>query len=476
MSEKFRVRFAPSPTGYLHVGGLRTALYNFLFARKHNGVFLLRIEDTDRTRFVEGAKEKLIESLRWAGINFDEGPYIQSERLEIYKQHVEQLLREGKAYRCFCTSERLEQMRKKMEEKKVDMKYDRACLELSEKEIQENLSRQIPHVVRMKIPENRTIKFHDIVRGDVEFQSNLIDDQVLLKSDGFPTYHLAVVVDDYLMNITHVIRGEEWLSSVPKHLLLYEYFGWEIPQMAHLPLLLNPDKSKLSKRQGDVAVEDYRDKGYLKEALVNFVALLGWNPGTEQEIFSINELIENFSLERVHKAGAVFNLDKLNSINFHHLRKKSEEEVLQILKIELSKSKFTDKNFSDVYLLQVMVAMRERMTFVKDIIQNASYFFESPTEYDQASIKRNWKEETPTQLKMLAEEFSKLNEPIKQDYENTLHSTAEKLQIGNGKLIHATRLAISGVSAGPGLYDILFILGKEESVKRMNVAIEKIKL
>jgi len=476
MSEKFRVRFAPSPTGYLHVGGLRTALYNFLFARKHNGVFLLRIEDTDRTRFVEGAKEKLIESLRWAGINFDEGPYIQSERLEIYKQHVEQLLREGKAYRCFCTSERLEQMRKEMEAKKVDVKYDRTCLKLSEKEIQENLTRQIPHVERMKIPENRTIKFHDIVRGDVEFQSNLIDDQVLLKSDGFPTYHLAVVVDDYLMNITHVIRGEEWLSSVPKHLLLYEYFGWEIPQMAHLPLLLNPDKSKLSKRQGDVAVEDYRDKGYLKEALVNFVALLGWNPGTEQEIFSINELIENFSLERVHKAGAVFNLDKLNSINFHHLRKTSDEEVLQMLKVEISKSKYDKKNYSDDYLLQVIVAMRERMTFVKDIIQNAAYFFESPTEYDQASIKRNWKEETPTQLKMLAEEFSKLNEPIKQDYENTLHSTAEKLQIGNGKLIHATRLAISGVSAGPGLYDILFILGKEESVKRMNVAIEKIKL
>ncbi|MBM4167255.1 MAG: glutamate--tRNA ligase [Ignavibacteria bacterium] len=475
MHDSVHVRFAPSPTGYLHVGGLRTALYNYLFARKHNGKFVLRIEDTDRARYVEGATEKLIEALHWAGIDYDEGPYFQSQRLEIYKQHVEKLLHEGKAYRCFCTSERLEQMRNEMETKKVDVKYDRTCLKLSEKEIQETIDKKIPHVVRMKIPENRTIKFHDIVRGDVEFQSKIIDDQVLLKSDGFPTYHLAVVVDDYLMNITHVIRGEEWLSSVPKHLLLYEYFGWQVPQMAHLPLLLNPDKSKLSKRQGDVAVEDYRDKGYLKEALVNFVALLGWNPGTEQEYFSLQELIEQFSLERVHKSGAVFNVDKLNSLNFQHLRKKTDEEVLHMLKEELLKSKFADKNFSEEYLLQVLTAMRERMTFVKDVIENASYFFESPTQYEENSVKKNWKEETPSQMKLLTEEFSKLVHPKKEDYETALHKTAQQLQIGNGKLIHGTRLAISGVSAGPGLYDILFILGRDESVNRMRMAIETIR-
>jgi glutamyl-tRNA synthetase len=475
MQKLIRVRFAPSPTGYLHVGGLRTALYNFLFARKNNGKFILRIEDTDRARFVEGATEKLIEALHWAGIDYDE-MYVQSERLEIYKQHVEQLLQNGKAYCCFCTSERLEQMRKEMEAKKVDVKYDRTCLKLSKQEIQNELEKKIPFVVRMKIPENRTIKFHDIVRGDVEFQSNIIDDQVLLKSDGFPTYHLAVVVDDHLMSITHVIRGEEWLSSVPKHLLLYEFLDWKIPQMAHLPLLLNPDKSKLSKRQGDVAVEDYRDKGYLKEALVNFVALLGWNPGTEQEIFSMEELIQQFSLERVHKAGAVFNLEKLNSLNTIHLRAKTNEEILQMLKVELSKSRFASQHFSDEYLLQVTNTMRERMSFVKDIIQNASYFFEAPTEYEQTAVKKNWKEETSSQLKTLAEEFSKLNNPKKEDYEHALRKTAEALQIGNGKLIHGVRLAISGVSGGPGLYDILFILGKEESVKRMNTAIQKIRI
>ncbi|MBS4029433.1 MAG: glutamate--tRNA ligase [Ignavibacteriales bacterium] len=483
MASSVRVRFAPSPTGYLHVGGLRTALYNFLFARKNNGKFILRIEDTDRARYVDGAVEKLIDALHWAGIDYDEGPnkngdvgpYIQSERLEIYRKHVEQLLQNGKAYHCFCASERLEQMRKEMEAKKVDVKYDRTCLKLSEQEIQNNIEKKIPFVVRMKIPEHRTIAFHDIVRGDVEFQSDLIDDQVLLKSDGFPTYHLAVVVDDHLMEISHVIRGEEWLSSVPKHLLLYEFFGWEVPQMAHLPLLLNPDKSKLSKRQGDVAVEDYRDKGYLKEALVNFVALLGWNPGTEQDIFSMEELIEQFSLERVHKSGAVFNLEKLNSLNATHLRKKSDEELLKILKDELAKSKFAGKHFADEYLLQVVTAMRERVTFVKDFIEQSSYFFEAPTAYDETAKAKNWKPETSYQLKLLTAEFSKLENPKKEDYEIALHKTAQQLQIGNGKLIHGVRLAISGVSGGPGLYDILSILGKEESMKRIYTAIETIK-
>ena len=294
ISDEVRVRFAPSPTGFLHVGGLRTALFNYLFARNSGGKFILRIEDTDRARYVEGAVDNLITTLRWAGLDYDEGPvvggdfgpYVQSERLAIYKKHVDVLLEKRVAYRCFCTPERLDAMRKEQEKKKLQPKYDRTCLSLSENEIEANLSAGKPYVVRLKVPDNVTIKFSDIIRGDVEFASERVDDQVLLKSDGYPTYHLANVVDDHLMNISHVIRGEEWLSSTPKHVLLYEAFGWELPKFAHLPLLLNPDRSKLSKRQGDVAVEDYRDKGYLKEALVNFVALLGWNPGDDMSIFA----------------------------------------------------------------------------------------------------------------------------------------------------------------------------------------------
>ncbi len=331
-----RVRFAPSPTGYLHVGGLRTALYNFLFARKSGGKFILRIEDTDRARFVEGAVENLISTLRWAGLEYDEGPgiggefgpYVQSERTEIYKKHIDLLIENGTAYRCFCTPERLDQMRKAHDLNRGIPKYDRTCLRLSEKEIQDNVAEGKKFVVRMKVPDSTMVRFSDIIRGEVEFSSEQIDDQVLIKSDGYPTYHLANVVDDHLMQISHVIRGEEWLSSTPKHVLLYQFFGWDMPQFAHLPLLLNPDRSKLSKRQGDVAVEDYRAKGYLNEALVNFIALLGWNPGDDREIFAIDELEKEFSLEKVNKAGAIFNFEKLNWLNFQHLRRKSDDEVV----------------------------------------------------------------------------------------------------------------------------------------------------
>jgi glutamyl-tRNA synthetase len=481
--ENIRVRFAPSPTGYLHVGGLRTALYNYLFARKNNGVFVLRIEDTDRSRYVEGAVENLINTLLWAGLEYDEGPqkggqygpYFQSERLETYRKYAEKLISEEKAYYCFCSPERLEEMRKKLEQKGLATKYDRTCLRLSHHEIEAKLHAGVPHVIRMKIPDATTIRFHDVIRDDVEFSSDQIDDQVLLKSDGYPTYHLAVVVDDHLMNITHVIRGEEWLSSIPKHILLYQFFGWQLPIFAHLPLLLNPDRSKLSKRQGDVAVEEYRAKGYLKEALLNFVALLGWNPGTDQELFTLDELVQQFSLEKVNKAGAVFNIEKLNWLNFEHLRKKSDDEVLVLLKQELAHSKYKDKHFSDAYLLQVIQAMRERVSFVRDFIDNSPYFFEPPIVYKEEVIKKRWKEETPGQLKKLVEEFSSLNNPSKEDYEVALHKTAESLGIGNGKLIHAVRLAVSGMGGGPGVYDILYIIGKEETIKRITTAIETIK-
>ncbi|MDI6802438.1 MAG: glutamate--tRNA ligase [Bacteroidota bacterium] len=484
ISETIRVRFAPSPTGYLHVGGLRTALYNYLFARQNNGVFILRIEDTDRTRYVEGAVENLIDTLRWAGLEFDEGPkkggnsgpYIQSERLDIYRKYAEQLVQECKAYYCFCTSERLEKMRDDLEGTGAFAKYDKTCSKLSESDIEKNLADGTSYVIRMKVPENRIIKFHDLIREEVEIASDLTDEQVLIKSDGYPTYHLANVVDDHLMRVTHVIRGEEWLPSVPKHILLYEYFGWEIPILAHLPLLLNADRSKLSKRQGDVAVEDYKTKGYLKEGLLNFVAFLGWNPGDEREIFSLDELVKEFSLERVGKAGAIFNIEKLNWINLQHIHQKSNEDLVPILKDILVNSKYKDLNLSDEYLANVIGAMRVRINYVSGILEKSSYFFEQPQSYDDTVLKKHWKQETPNQLSKLIKEYSLLQNPTKEDYESTLKKTAEQLGIGAGKLIHPTRLSVSGVGEGPGLYDILFILGKEEVTTRIETAINKIKI
>lgn len=484
INETPRVRFAPSPTGYLHVGGLRTALYNYLFAKRNNGTFVLRIEDTDRNRFVEGAVENLINALNWAGLNFDEGPetggeygpYMQSQRLDIYKKYADELIEKGKAYYCFCTPERLKTLKEDQEKLKLPQaKYDKHCLHLSKEEVQKNLSEGLPRVVRLNVEQNHTIKFNDIIREHVEFDSNNVDDQVLIKSDGYPTYHLANVVDDHLMKITHVIRGEEWLSSTPKHVLLYDAFGWERPIFAHLPLLLNPDRSKLSKRQGDVAVEDYRDKGFLKDALVNFVALLGWNAGDDREFYYMNELINSFSLERVNKAGAVFDLQKLNWLNAEHLRKKSNQELLLLLKDEIQKSKFKDRIYSDNFLSLIIDAMKERVSFVKEFIDNCTYFYEAPTEYEAKSIEKNWKPETPEHLQKLKEAFASLNNPAKEDYEHSLTKVSEDVNAGKGKLIHPLRLAVSGQSTGPGMFDLLFILGKEEVIKRIESAIERIK-
>jgi len=343
---KVRTRFAPSPTGFLHVGGLRTALYSYLFAKKNNGTFILRIEDTDQKRTVEGAVKNLIDTLNWAGLNFDEGPYIQSERLELYKKHAQQLINEGKAYYCFCSSEKLEASRQAQIAAKLPPAYDKHCRDLNPIESQKRVDAGEKFVIRMKVPLEGEISFTDIIRGEVTISCKNVDDQVLLKTDGFPTYHLAFVIDDHYMDITHIIRGEEWLSSAPKHIILFKYFGWEMPQMAHLPLLLNPDKSKLSKRQGDVAVEDYKAKGYLKEALINFVALLGWNPGSTKEIFTMEELIQEFSLERVGKSGSIFNVEKLNWFNQQHLRLKTDDQIIELIKpilIENFGDKFGDK-------------------------------------------------------------------------------------------------------------------------------------
>ncbi len=483
MENQVRVRFAPSPTGYLHVGGLRTALYNYLFARRQGGTFVLRIEDTDQSRKVEGAVENLIATLDWAGIHFNEGPgrggsygpYVQSQRLDIYRAHAEQLIRADKAYYCFCTPERLEQVRKEQMAKKLDPRYDRHCRSIPGEEAERRMKGGESYVIRMKVPLEGDITFEDKIRGTVNIAYKMLDDQVLIKSDGYPTYHLAVVVDDHSMGISHVIRGEEWLPSTPKHILLYQYFGWKLPIFAHLPLLLNPDKSKLSKRQGDVAVEDYRTKGYLPEAIVNFVAFLGWNPGDEREIFSLDQLVDEFSLERVGKSGAVFNVEKLDWLNFQHLKLKPVPEVLKMLREYIAKSPLSATQLSDEYLSSVISAMRERATFLRDFVEKCPYFYAPPVSYDPDVAKKRWTKEAPERMNMLAGEFEHLERAAKEDFERALHKTADSMHIKPSELIHPLRLAVSGVGIGPGLYDILVILGKDETIRRIRSATERLK-
>ncbi len=482
INETVRVRFAPSPTGYLHVGGLRTALYNYLYAKHNNGTFILRIEDTDRNRFVEGAVENLIDTLKWAGLNFDEGPfvggnyglYVQSERLDIYKKYAEQLINEGKAYYCFCSAERLEKLREEQQQLKLQPKYDKHCLSLSKNEIKSKIAAGEPYVVRLNVQPNETIIIDDVIRGTVEFDSNIIDDQVLLKSDGFPTYHLANVVDDHLMKITHVIRGEEWLSSTPKHAILYDYFGWERPVFAHLPLLLNSDRKKLSKRQSDVAVEDFRDKGFLKEALVNFVALLGWTAGDDVEFYYLDELIKKFSLERVNKSGAVFDLEKLTWLNAEHLRKKSNSEILMLIR-NFNNGDNPAKNYPDLYLDKIIDCMRERISFIHELFEKAPFFFNDVTEYDQEVINKRWKSDSAFLLNEFLVSIKEIENISKEKYEEILHKVAEKNNVGAGKIIHPLRLAVSGMGIGPGLYDILDILGKELVIKRIEKALSVLK-
>jgi glutamyl-tRNA synthetase len=481
MENQVRVRFAPSPTGYLHVGGLRTALYNYLFAKHLGGKFILRIEDTDQSRKVEGAVENLLETLKWSGIEYDEGPdrdggygpYVQSQRLELYRKYAQELINKDKAYHCFCTSERLQEVRQKQLAAKLSTSYDRHCRSVSREEAERRIAVGEKSVIRMKIPLEGELTFDDVIRGKVTISHKMIDDQVLIKSDGFPTYHLAVVVDDQLMGITHVIRGEEWLSSVPKHILLYQYFGWKIPVLAHLPLLLNPDKSKLSKRQGDVAVEDYRAKGYLKEAIVNFIAFLGWNPGDEREIFFIEQLVQVFTLERVGKAGAVFNIEKLNWLNQQHLKLKSNEDLAQLIKPLLPS--LHGMGVDDKYFLSVIGLLKERLIFPKDFIEMSAYFFRDPELFDEAGLKKYWEPETNGQIKLLADRIESLSEYSHLSVETALRHVAEELQIKPTKLIHPTRLALSGRTIGPGLFEMIELLGKETVVRRLHSAGERFK-
>jgi len=473
-----RVRFAPSPTGFLHVGGLRTALYNYLFARSQGGRFLLRIEDTDRSRFVPGAVDNLLETLAWAGLDFDEGPgvdggqgpYVQSERLALYRKHAELLLEAGYAYTAFETPEELEELRRSQERSGAPILYDRRALRLAPDEVARKREQGVPFVIRLSVPRDRMVVVEDLIRGRVEFDAGQIDDQVLLKSDGYPTYHLANVVDDHLMGVSHIIRGEEWLPSTPKHVLLYELFGWSIPHFAHLPLLLNPDRSKLSKRQGDVAVEDYRAKGILPEALVNFVALLGWNPGTEQEIFSMEELIQQFSLERVGKSGAIFNIDKLRWMNAQHLRRKPDAELVAVLRAQLQAAGLGD--YSETYLGAVVRLMRERAETADDLFLKARYFYEDPESYDPEALAKRWSADTPAQMRMVRNGLAAIEAFSHETIEAAVREAAAQCGVGAGKIIHPLRLAITGVPLGPGLFELMEALGKSICLRRIDRALE----
>jgi glutamyl-tRNA synthetase len=459
------------------VGGLRTALYNYLFARKHGGVFILRIEDTDRERIVEGAVENLLATLRWAGLTFDEGPgkggdrgpYVQSGRLALYRECADQLVQSGRAYHAFDTAEELEAMREEQKQSGVPLRSYRRALGLSPAEVREKLDAGTPAVIRMKVPDSATIAFDDVIRARVEFSSDQVDDQVLMKSDGYPTYHLANVVDDHFMGVTHVIRGEEWLSSTPKHVLLYESFGWEQPVFAHLPLLLNPDRTKLSKRQGDVAVEDYQRKGYMPEALVNFIAFLGWNPGDEREMFSLEDLIREFSLDRVGKAGAVFNIEKLNSVNQHYIRRYGGDALAGLVRPRLEARGM--EGGSDGYLAKALALLRERVTTLEDFVTAGAFFFADPSGYDPEAVKKNWKPDSAQHVRELLGVFAGVEDFSASSVEVVLRSTAERLGAGSGKLIHPVRLALSGRSTGPGLFEMMEVLGKDTCLRRLERAI-----
>lgn len=503
-----RVRFAPSPTGALHIGGVRTALYNYLLARQSNGTMILRIEDTDQGRFVPGAEEYIIKSLAWVGIKIDEGvgvggphaPYRQSERKDIYKQYAQKLLNEGNAYYAFDTEEDLEAMRDRLKAAGVDnQQYNsitrlqmKNSLTLSETEVKDLLESGAPYVIRFKVPKKEEIRLNDLIRGWVMVHSTQIDDKVLMKSDGMPTYHLANVVDDYLMKISHVIRGEEWLPSAPLHVLLYKAFGWEndMPQFAHLPLLLKPDgNGKLSKRAADQmgfpifpltwtdpatgeVAKGFKESGYLPDALINFLAFLGWNPGTTQELFSVDELINAFSIERIGKAGAKFDIQKAQWFNQQYLRAKSDDQLaaylldsLEVEGIECSKEK----------AVKICSIMRERVTFPQDLWLQGKFFFQSPTSFDEAVVSKKWNADAVKVLTAYKEALKSITLLDASTAKATLENVTQQLGIQTGKILQAMRATITGGASGPDLMVTIEILGRDEVVKRIDFAIETLK-
>jgi len=507
MSEKkTRVRFAPSPTGPLHMGGVRTALYNYLFAKSKGGDFILRIEDTDQKRYVKGAEEYIVKALEWCGLNFDEGPHIggdygpyrQSERKSMYKEYADQLVKDGFAYYAFDTPEELEDMRERLKAAKVAVPQYNAVtrstmknsLTLSEDEVARRLVNGDPYVIRIKVPRKEEIRVQDIIRGWVVVHSSKVDDKVLFKADGMPTYHLANVVDDYLMEITHVIRGEEWLPSTPIHVLLYKYLGWEdkMPQFAHLPLLLRPDgNGKLSKRDGDrlgfpvfpldwtdpesgEQSSGYRDRGYFAAAFINMLAFLGWNPGTTEELFSLTELTDAFTLERVGKAGAKFDLEKAHWYNQNYLRSKSNAELATLL-APLLKASGVDAHLD--YLEKVCHLMKERATFIQDMLEG-TYFFNPPENYDEKMIAKKWKEDTPALIEGFSDILSSMDNFNSESIDTAFKSYLQDNNLSMGELMPILRILIAGVTSGPSIIDVISVIGKEEALKRIKTGLEKI--
>jgi glutamyl-tRNA synthetase len=508
MEKKVRVRFAPSPTGGLHVGGVRTVLYNYLFAKQHNGEFVLRIEDTDQTRYVPGAEEYIYECLRWCGLEPDEspmhggpyGPYRQSERKEMYRQYAEQLVKQGNAYYAFDTPEQLDAMREKFRtEEDPSPQYNYRIREkmwnsftLAEDEVSRLLNEGTPYVIRIKMPENETLTFNDLIRGEVSFNSSLTDDKVLLKADGMPTYHLAVVVDDYLMKITHAFRGEEWLPSAPVHLLLWKYLGWaqDMPQWAHLPLILKPDgHGKLSKRDGDrlgfpvfamnwkdpkseELTSGFRELGFLPEAFINLLAVLGWNDGTEQEIFSKEELIERFSLEKVHKGGARFNYEKAKWFNHEWIKRLKVEGLrLEVKELFLGKGIQLEDNEK---LDKVIALVKDRCILLTDFWEQGSFFFVSPETLEMASVKPKWSDDKATFFDILTEKFTVLEEWNAANVEKIFKDTATEKGIKMGELQLPLRIMLVGGKFGPTVFDIAELIGKHETIIRIKKGLRQL--
>ena len=497
MSKQVRVRFAPSPTGPLHIGGVRTALFNYLFAKKHGGTFYLRIEDTDQTRFVPEAEAYIFEALEWLGIAPDEtvgknekfGPYRQSERKAMYQQYADQLINSGWAYYAFDTAESLDAMRKEAEANGKTFIYNHSVREqldnsltVSREKVEERIANGEHYVIRFKTPVNEILELKDIIRGDIKFDTNLLDDKVLFKSDGMPTYHLANIVDDHLMETSHVIRGEEWLPSLPLHHLLYKAFGWNAPEFAHLPLILKPiGNGKLSKRDGDKMgfpvfplewkteegiSSGYRENGFFPEAVINFLALLGWNDGTEQEIFSLEELIEKFDLNRIHKAGAKFDPEKNKWFNHQYLQKQSDASLAESFKTILDKKGIS----TSLDVTKIVSMIKERANFVTEFWDLADYFFEAPTTYDEKAVK-NWKEETPGLMQQVISELNKIEDFTSVNIETLLKEWMTANEIGMGKVMQPLRLSLVGALKGPHLFDIIEMIGKAETVKRIEKAI-----
>ncbi len=491
-----RVRFAPSPTGPLHIGGVRTALYNYLFARHNGGQMILRIEDTDQTRYVEGAEEYIMNSLEWCGIKFDEGireggnfgPYRQSDRKDIYAKYAQQLIDNQSVYMAFDTPEELNELRAAAEKEGKTFIYNfstrgnlRNSLAMSKEEVDELIKNGTPYVLRFKVPENRILETHDEIRGDITFNTKEMDDKVLMKTDGLPTYHLANIVDDHLMEITHVIRGEEWLPSLPLHILLYEAFGWEHPKFAHLPLILKPSgKGKLSKRDGDQLgfpvfpmqfnnngemCKGYREDGYFPEAFINMLALLGWNPGTEQEIFSMDELINEFTIERVGKSGSRFDPDKTKWFNHQYMLKKSAEEVAELFRADLDARGI---DYSRVDLVRISELMKERIVFIHEMWDETRFFFETPTQFDEKFKKKSCKEDTAEVMKTLVTILEKCESFDPHTTEEAVKSWIESNEWGFGKVMSPFRLAIVGEGKGPSVFDMIEVIGKQETIKRIN--------